>query len=99
MFTLAEELKNEAAELKHLIEDHSQKATNHKILYLAVKQIEKVFKEKNPKTEISYESFREQSEETRKEEEEKTKKREYKIHTIRERIETIIEPSMMKGDN
>lgn len=32
------------------------------MLYQAIKQIEKVFHEKNPKIEINYESFREQSE-------------------------------------
>jgi len=37
------------------------------MLYMAVKQIEKVFKEKHPKVNISYEKFKEQSEDTRKE--------------------------------
>ena len=69
------------------------------MLYQAIKQIEKVFHEKNPKIEINYESFREQSEQTRKEEEEKLRKRQLKIPTIRERMETVIEPSVMRGDN
>ena len=66
VFTLAEELQDKGRELKLLIEDHTQVATNHKMLYLAIKQIEKVFQEKNPNIEISYENFRELSEETRK---------------------------------